>query len=214
VPVLSDEQLAALLRKAGVDAGNAAYLVAIAHPESGANPQAVQQGQPYSTEGWGLWQITPGNSEPNIATNSGLLNAQKNADAAAAKLHSQGLGAWTTYSDGAFQPYFAAAKQAVSKVYGFPMSTVDQLVSETKGVGSATGAGSGGDSSSQIASFMGSSGGVLKDTGSLLHGAATVIDRIFALFAPGQGWRIVFGVGAAAFLFLSWKAFTGGAVAI
>src|SRR5215469_1254167 len=127
MPVLSDDQLAALLRRAHVGAGDASYLVAISHPESGADSSVVQQGQPYATTGWGLWQITPGNSEPQFGINHALLSPQANADAAAAKLRSQGLGAWTTYTDGAFEPYFGPAKTAVASVYGMSMQQVDQL---------------------------------------------------------------------------------------
>src|SRR5215469_6964813 len=127
MPVLSDDQLAALLRRAHVGAGDASYLVAISHPESGADSSVVQQGQPYATTGWGLWQITPGNSEPQFGINQALLNPQSNADAAAAKLRSQGLGAWTTYTSGLYQPYFGAAKTAVARVYGMSQQQVDQL---------------------------------------------------------------------------------------
>jgi len=139
---LTDQQLAALLRKAGVSAGDAAYLVAIAHPESSATPGTVQQGQPYATTGWGLWQITPGNSEPSIGVNDALLHPETNARAAAAKLKSQGLGAWTTYTSGAYQPYFGAAEKAVSSVYGMSLSRVDQLAASA-GTGSAGGGGGG-----------------------------------------------------------------------
>jgi hypothetical protein len=44
-----------------------------------------------------------------------------------------------------------------------------------------------------------------------LHGTAVVLDRAFGLFAPGQGWRIVFGVTAGASALGSYRAFrTGG----
>ena len=138
---LSDTQLAALLRKAGVPAGDAAYLVATAHPESGADPSSVQQGQPYATTGWGLWQITPGNSEPQYGVNQALLNPQKNADAAAAKLKSQGLGAWTTITHDLYRPYFSDAEKAVAKVYKMSGSQVDQLASSA-GMGAPSGGGS------------------------------------------------------------------------
>jgi hypothetical protein len=192
---LSDNQLAALLRKAGVSAGDAAYLVAIAHPESSADPAEVQQGQPYDTTGWGLWQITPGNSEPGVAVDQGLLSPQANANAAAAKLKSQGLDAWTTYTSGKYQPYFPAAESAVASVYGMPVSKVDQL---------AASAGTGGSGSTPL-----QTGGLLSGAGSLLHGVAVVLDRAFAMFAPGQGWRVVFGVSGVLLAFLSFRAFSG-----
>jgi hypothetical protein len=122
-------QLAAFLRRSGMDAGNAAYLVATAHPESNGCDE-IQQGQPYSSQGWGIWQITPGNSEPKFGINSALLQPQANADAANAKVESQGLSAWTTISSGAYLPYFSAAKQAVSTVYSLPISQVNKLAQE------------------------------------------------------------------------------------
>jgi hypothetical protein len=125
----SDTQLAAALRIAGVNPGDASYLVATAHPESGGCA-VVQQGQPYATTGWGPWQITPGDSEPRFGINSALLNLQNNADAAAAKLDSQGLGAWTTINDGAYSSYFPAAKTAVAAVYNMPQSQVAQLAKQ------------------------------------------------------------------------------------
>jgi hypothetical protein len=127
----SDVQLAAALRKAGVGAGDAAFLVATAHPESGGCG-VEQQGQPYSTTGWGPWQITPGNSEPQCGTNSQLFGLEAAACAAAAKLKSQGLGAWTTITSGAYSAFFGKAKSAVSQVYSMSPSQVDQLVAGAK----------------------------------------------------------------------------------
>jgi hypothetical protein len=136
--VLSDNQLAALLRQVGVPAGDAAYLVAIAHPESGANPASIQQGQPYDTTGWGLWQITPGDSVPGVGVNNALLSPENNARAAKDKLDSQGLDAWTTYTGGLYQPYFADAESAVSDVYGMSQADVAKLAASA-GKGGAAG---------------------------------------------------------------------------
>lgn len=41
-------------------------------------------------------------------------------------------------------------------------------------------------------------GGLLAEAGSVLHGFAEILDWVFGFFAPGQGWRIAFGAGAAA----------------
>jgi intein/homing endonuclease/transposase-like protein len=80
---------------------------AITAPESGRRPSAVQQGQPYATTGWGLWQITPGNSEPQAGVNAALLNPANNAQAAVAKYTQAGFSftPWTTYVNGLYQPY-------------------------------------------------------------------------------------------------------------
>lgn len=139
----TDEQLAGFLRRAGVGAADAAYLVAIAHPESGAS-NVIQQGQPYSTTGWGIWQITPGNSEPSIGVNNALLNPETNARAAAAKLKSQGLNAWTTFTGGLYKPYFPAAQSATAKVYGMSAGQLSQLLAHTGSGGSSGNAPPGG----------------------------------------------------------------------
>ncbi len=94
--------------KAGGNPALAPTMAAIAEAESSGRPGAVQSGQPYSTTGWGLWQITPGNSVPSAGTNSALLNPIANAKAAIAKLNSQGLRAWTTYNDGAYRRFMPA----------------------------------------------------------------------------------------------------------
>lgn len=70
---------------------------AITFPESGGNPNAVQQGQPAALTGWGLWQITPGDAS--------LLDPVANARAAHEKFASQGWDAWTTYTGGQYQQY-------------------------------------------------------------------------------------------------------------
>lgn len=118
--------MAAALRVAGANPGQSAYLVATAHPESGGC-NVIQQGEPYQTTGWGVWQITPGNSVPSVAVNNGLLSLIPNAKAAVAKVRSQGLGAWTTITSGAYAPYFSSAKQAVATVWGMSDSEVSKL---------------------------------------------------------------------------------------
>jgi hypothetical protein len=40
-------------------------------------------------------------------------------------------------------------------------------------------------------------GGLISEAGSLLHGMAEALDWVFGFFAPGQGWRLAFGAGAA-----------------
>lgn len=69
-------------------------MAGIAIAESGGTPRVVQQGQPYATTGWGLWQITPGNSEPQAGIDTQLLTAHRNGLAAVAKYNAQGLTAW------------------------------------------------------------------------------------------------------------------------
>ena len=133
----NDLEMAAALRLAGVSPGDAAYLVATSHPESGGC-NVIQPGQPYSLTGWGVWQITPGNSEPQFGINNALLSLWPNAEAAAAKLKDQGLGAWTTITSGAYLPFFSAAKSAVGTVWGLPASQVTKLAQSAGGKSGAS----------------------------------------------------------------------------
>lgn len=90
---------------AGGPGGIIAHIAAaITGAESGFNPRAIQQGQPYATTGWGLWQITPGNSEPQAGTDYQLLSPFRNAIAAVAKFRQAGgsFAPWTTFNDGAY----------------------------------------------------------------------------------------------------------------
>lgn len=83
---------------------------AITFAESGNDPGVIQQGQPYGTTGWGLWQITPGNSEPQFGIDNSLLSAQANANAAVAKYKSAGdsFTPWTTFTGGQYLKYLQA----------------------------------------------------------------------------------------------------------
>lgn len=104
-------QLEGVWIAAGGDPGAAATMAAIAYPESGANPSSIQQGQPYATTGWGLWQITPGNSVPSVGTNQQLLDPFTNAKAAVVKYNASkarsgnGFLPWTTYTSGKYKRY-------------------------------------------------------------------------------------------------------------
>ena len=87
----------------GPGGATARIAAAITGAESGFNPNAVQKGQPYATTGWGLFQITPGDSEPQFGINQALLNPVNNARAAVAKYRSAGgFSPWTTFEDGAY----------------------------------------------------------------------------------------------------------------
>lgn len=97
-------QLEQFAIQGGFPSSLAPTMAAIAMAESSGN-NVIQQGQPYSTTGWGLWQITPGNSEPQFGTDQAMLNPVANAQAAFAKYQGQGLGAWTTYTSGAYKQF-------------------------------------------------------------------------------------------------------------
>lgn len=134
----SNLQMAAALRQHGVNAHDAVFLVATAHPESGGCG-VMQPGQPYSTTGWGPWQITPGNSEPQCGINGQLFGLEAAACAAAAKLRSQGLSAWTTITHGLELPFMNAAKTAVSQAYRLSPSQVNALAGSPGSSGGSPG---------------------------------------------------------------------------
>lgn len=108
---MSLDQIAQLASSAGFSGRDLVIAVAITQPESGGCPGIVQQGEPWAHTGWGLWQITPGDSS--------LLDPQANATAAYAKYRGAGgFSPWTTYTDGAYRTYMAAAAQAVAGLNG------------------------------------------------------------------------------------------------
>lgn len=106
-------QLEAFAIQGGFPADLAPTMAAIAMAESSGN-NVTQQGQPYATTGWGLWQITPGNSVPQFGVDQAMLNPVNNAKAAFAKWMGAGgntaalRSQWTTYSSGAYLKFLPA----------------------------------------------------------------------------------------------------------
>jgi hypothetical protein len=83
---------------------------AITECESSYQPGIIQPGQPYSTTGWGLWQITPGNSVPQYGTDFQILDPWNNAEEAVSKYEAAGgFSPWTTYVDGCYASYLQKA---------------------------------------------------------------------------------------------------------
>jgi Lysozyme like domain len=83
---------------------------AITGAESSFEPGIIQAGMPYSTTGWGLWQITPGDSVPAYGEDYQLLDPWNNAEAAVYKYDAAGgFTPWTTYVDGAYENYLQYA---------------------------------------------------------------------------------------------------------
>jgi len=131
---LSWAQVAALALTAGWSPADAVIASSITEPESARIVNNVQQGQPYATTGWGLWQITPGDSEPQFGVDDAMLNGLNNARAAHAKW--QGAGGWspwTTWQKGFNVPYIPAATQAVAAVSNLSVSALHRLVDEAAG---------------------------------------------------------------------------------
>jgi len=97
-------QIIDALRVAGWPEGTWTTMCAVAGAESSYS-NAIQKGQPYSTTGWGTWQITPGDSVPSVATDLALLDLVTNARAALVKWRTQGYRAWSTYNNGVYKRY-------------------------------------------------------------------------------------------------------------
>lgn len=81
---------------------------AITGAESSFLPGIIQPGVDYcgagaDRAGWGLWQITCGNSVPKFGTNFQILDPWNNAEAAVAKFDAAGgFTPWSTFTSGAY----------------------------------------------------------------------------------------------------------------
>ena len=105
----------------GPDSPNGSYTdaqiaAAITGAESSFEPGIIQPGVDYcgagsDRAGWGLWQITCGNSVPAYGTDFQLLDPWNNAEAAVSKYNADvaagdnGFDPWSTYTDGAYQSF-------------------------------------------------------------------------------------------------------------
>lgn len=82
-----------------------ALMAAIAMAESGGSPTAKNAVDNNGTQtSWGLWQISLGN---HSAPASNWSDPNENAKLAIAKLNTQGLSAWGTYTSGAFKQFLS-----------------------------------------------------------------------------------------------------------
>lgn len=96
----SAAQLEQLWTKAGGPAKVAATMAAVALAESGGNPSAQHRNTDGSVDR-GLWQINSSHGYPAAKS----FNPTDNAHQAVAVYRSQGLGAWSTYSSGAYRQF-------------------------------------------------------------------------------------------------------------
>ena len=114
---LSQAQIAMYARAAGMP--NPDVMSAIAMAESGGNPRAHNAVPPDNS--YGLWQINMLGSmgaarrkEFGITSNEQLYDPVINAKAASRILKSQGLKAWSTYTNGAYKKFMGGASGSVS----------------------------------------------------------------------------------------------------
>jgi Lysozyme like domain len=137
----------------------AALMAAIAEAESGGNPDSTNPDDNGGKQtSWGLWQISLGNHQPPSPS---WADPATNAQLALAKLQSQGLGAWGTYTSGAYKAYVSGsttpdtnipanpaaltaevtASQASDCLYGIPgipgTSWINDLVGSGGNIGQA-----------------------------------------------------------------------------
>jgi hypothetical protein len=100
---LSYAQLESVWISGGGAASLAPLMAAIAEAESSGNPYALNATDNNGTQSsYGLWQISTGT---HTAPATNWYDPTVNAQLAVAKLKSQGLGAWGTYTSGAYKQY-------------------------------------------------------------------------------------------------------------
>lgn len=123
-------QLQQLWVQNGGPAAVAPLMAAIALAESGGHPQSVNATDNNGTQtSWGLWQISNGTHNQPVAN---ILDPNVNAQAAVAKYRSQGLGAWGTYTSGAYKQYLggnAATLASASSMAGTLTNTCTPVIS-------------------------------------------------------------------------------------
>lgn len=96
-------QLEAIAKEGGFPDNMLGLMAAIAMAESGGNPQALNPNDNGGTQSsFGLWQISTGTHTP---PDPNWADPVTNARLAYGKYQSQGLGAWGTYTSGAYKSY-------------------------------------------------------------------------------------------------------------
>jgi hypothetical protein len=116
--------LVKLAQQAGFKGNQAAVMAAIAMAESGGNSGAHNTNAGTGDNSYGLWQINMlGSMGPErrrqfgIGSNDALFNPGTNAAAAMSMYRSQGLGAWSTYKNGAYRQYLGTTEAAMHAAY-------------------------------------------------------------------------------------------------
>jgi hypothetical protein len=114
--VLGYAQIEGYWIAAGGDSAVAQTAAAITGAESSFEPGIIQQGVAYcgsgaDRAGWGLWQITCGNSVPAYGIDFQLLDPWNNAEAAVSKYNADvtagynGFDPWSTYTSGTYENF-------------------------------------------------------------------------------------------------------------
>ena len=131
------EQVAATALAVGWTPGEAVTATALTGQESSRYPAIIQQGQPYATTGWGLWQITPGDSVPQYGINDALLNPVNNGKAAVWKFRQAGgWSPWAADFPDRILPFIPPATAAVAAVAHLTPGELARLVAQAEhGIG-------------------------------------------------------------------------------
>ena len=162
----------------------ATLMAAIAEAESSGNPQAVNATDNGGRQSsYGLWQISTGTHNP---PSPNWADPITNAHLAIGKLNGQGLGAWGTYSSGAYRKYLPGGVSAGT----LPSSQNAPIPAETASFDWAN-----------PLSVAGSLTSAAKTLGDLSSTFSTLVKDVEWLFVPSHWVRIIafmFGSGAVA----------------
>ena len=190
-------QLEALWLKAGGAKSVAPTMAAIALAESDGNPSSINPEGPQHAEG--LWQIkgqlVPGN----------ILNPEVNAANAVAKYRSQGLGAWTTYTEGAYKKYLtpSGGSTLASKAEG----AANSLLGGILGPGGKLGAEG---AEKALEPVVEAGGGVVKTEEGIAGGVTSTAEFVKSLTEPSTWLRLAEGVGGIVLFMVGLKTLTRG----
>lgn len=193
-------QLEALWVNAGGPKGIAPTMAAIALAESGGNPASINPEGPQHAEG--LWQIK------GQLVSGNILDPKVNAANAVAKYNSQGLGAWTTYTEGAYKKYLTSGggSTLASKAEG----AANSLLGGIFGPGGKLGA-EGAEKALEPAVEAG--GGIVKTEEGIASGATSAAEFVKSLTEPSTWLRLAEGVGGIVLFMIGLKTLTKGTAA-
>lgn len=202
----SFSQLEQLWTGAGGNRAMAPTMAAIALAESSGNPNAQNP-----SGASGLWQIMLPTNAADVPGGAGnVFNPQANAAAAVKIANSQGLGAWTTYTSGAYKQFLSGGSSGGGGVLGAIESALGSNPA-TSAVGSGLSNIAGGVSDlSSIPGAISSVGSEIGNVGSAIGSVGSNVGGFFSLITTPSTWFTVLKfVAGAVLVFMALKALTG-----
>ena len=192
----------AQLQRIWLDAGGSPQLAPTMAAIAGQVESGGWNGAWNSTGATGLWQIEWPSSAPPGWSREMLFNPLDNAKAAVRLSGNNISGVQSNWSGDLSKIRLSSTPPAKSYpppkgLNGVPGGGVSTMSSSSGG-------------SAQTTSLITGVGSALSAGSGILHGTALWLDRFAALGAPGQGWRIAFGLGGIAAGAGAYKAFTSG----